>query len=319
MRPSSAPLPRDSFAGTRPRSSALSARDAGLTVTQRFSANLGERNRALLVRVDATDSGQVHPLNSPVFGLGRHPDNAVCIDDQGLSRYHAKITLLGEQYWIEDLKSSNGTYLNGRRITSCELANGDTVQLGPRVAFRFSVASEDEERVLKQLYDASVRDPMTRVFNRHYFANQLQSEQSYAVRHKTELSVVLLDIDFFKKVNDTYGHLAGDEVLRCTARTLEAQLRTEDILARYGGEEFVVLLRGISLVDAARAAERLRTAVERRAITFQDRSIPVTISLGCASALEDVEGTPDALLACADARLYSAKRQGRNRVVSSGS
>jgi two-component system, cell cycle response regulator len=304
----------DSFAGTRARS-ALGGRDASLTVTQRFSTKLDERDRALLVRVDATNSGQVYTLAGTAFSLGRHPDNAVCIDDQGLSRYHAKIVMHSERYWIEDLGSSNGTYLNGRRVTSCELANGDTVQFGPRVSFRFSVASEDEERVLKQLYEASVRDPMTRVFNRQYFASQVASELSYAVRHRTELSVLLLDIDFFKKVNDTYGHLAGDEILRGVARELEAQLRTEDLLARYGGEEFVVLLRGISLPDATRAGERLRVAIEKLRLQFQGTAIPVTISVGCAGLDDCTKQSPEVLVGVADARLYAAKRAGRNRVV----
>jgi two-component system, cell cycle response regulator len=306
----------DSFAGTRARAGTLSTRDPGLTVTQRFSTKLDHRDRALLVRIDATNSGQVHTLAGSVFSLGRHPDNAVCIDDQGLSRYHAKITMHSDRHWIEDLNSSNGTYLNGRRVTSCELANGDTIQLGPRVSFRFSVASEDEERVLKQLYEASVRDPMTRVFNRQYFASQIASELSFAVRHRTELSVLLLDIDFFKKVNDTYGHLAGDEILRCVARELEAQLRTEDLLARYGGEEFIVLLRGISLIDAARAGERLRAAVQRLRVEFQSQHIPVTISVGCASLQSKALAHADELVAIADARLYAAKRAGRNRVMS---
>jgi diguanylate cyclase (GGDEF)-like protein len=269
-----------------------------------------------LVRVDATNSGQVYTLTGTAFSLGRHPDNAVCIDDQGLSRYHAKIAVHSERYWIEDLNSSNGTYLNGRRVTSCELANGDTVQLGPRVSFRFSVTSEDEERVLKQLYEASVRDPMTRVFNRQYFACQVASELSFAVRHRTELSVLLLDIDFFKKVNDTHGHLAGDEVLRRVARELEAQLRTEDLLARYGGEEFVVLLRGISIIDAGRAGERLRVAIERLRVEFAGAHIPVTISVGCAGLDDGTKQSPEVLVGLADARLYAAKRSGRNRVVS---
>lgn len=306
------------FSSARPGSTTLARRDPSLTVTQRFQARPDQRDRPLLVRVDATNSGQVYTIDGQVFSLGRHPDNAACIDDQGISRYHARLLLQSDKHWIEDLNSSNGTFLNGRRITSCELANGDIIQLGPRVSFRFSVASEDEERVLKQLYESSVRDPMTRVYNRQYFAAQVTNELSFAVRHRTELTLLLLDIDFFKKVNDTYGHLAGDEILRQVANALHDQLRTEDLLARYGGEEFVILLRDISLKDGARAAERLRTAVERLRIEFQGQLIPVTVSIGCASLACCQHPSPDVLLQAADERLYAAKEGGRNRVVASG-
>ena len=289
--------------------------DASLTATQRFDAIPDQRNRAILVRADAANSGQVYSLTEETFGIGRHPDNAASIDDQGLSRFHLKITKKEKSYWLEDLNSSNGTYLNGRRITSCELANGDTVQLGPRVAFRFSLASQDEENALKQLYDSSVRDPMTRLYNRHYFANQLESEFAFAIRHRTPLSVLLLDVDFFKKVNDTYGHQAGDEVLKSVAKVLGEQLRTEDVLARYGGEEFVVLLRQIKVEEAELAAERLRKSVKQTAISFEGQLIPVTVSIGCAGLGCLETPSPDELLKTADERLYQAKEQGRNRVV----
>lgn len=168
---------------------------------------------------------------------------------------------------------------------------------------------------MRQLYESSVKDPMTQVFNRQYFDAQITSELSFALRHATELSLLIVDIDFFKKVNDSYGHLAGDAVLRSVAEVLQGQLRTEDTLARYGGEEFVVLLRGITLADSIRAAERLRTAVERAVIQHGTQHIPITLSIGCASVASCKEPSPEVLIEAADQRLYSAKRNGRNRVV----
>ncbi len=304
------------FAKTRPRSATLLHRDEDLGSTHRVSAEMIVRDRGLLVRIDAVNAGQVFTVNTNEFTLGRHPDNSGCVDDQGISRYHAKITRTNNtEYAVEDLKSSNGTYVNGVSVERIELRNGDTLQLGPRVSFRFSLASSAEERVMRQLYESSVKDPMTQVFNRQYFDAQLTSELSFALRHATELSLLVVDIDFFKKVNDSYGHLAGDAVLRSVAELLQAQLRTEDTLARYGGEEFVVLLRGVALSDAVRAAERLRTAIEKAPIQYGTQAVPVTLSIGCASVADCTEPSPEMLIETADQRLYAAKRGGRNRVV----
>ncbi len=312
--PPSSRLHEDTFSSAKPGSGKLGRRGA-LTVTQRLVAKPDARNRTLLVRIDSADAGQVHSLNEDQFTLGRHPENNVCIDDQGLSRYHARLVKKGDKYWIEDLDSSNGTFVNGRRMTSCELTNGDTLQFGPRVSFRLSLASADEERVLKQLYESSVRDPLTQTFNRQYLAGQLTSEVSFALRHKTELSVLMLDVDFFKKINDGHGHQAGDFVLQTVARRLLHELRTEDILARYGGEEFVVLLRGVSAAGGSRAGERLRSAIAEAPVCYQGTDIVVTISVGCANLDQCEDQSPDGLLLLADKRLYAAKDAGRNCVV----
>ncbi len=304
------------FASARPASAAL-VNKTNLRATQRHLITPEQRDRALLVRTDAQNAGQVLKLDGPKFGLGRHPDNQACIDDDGISRFHARISMDAEKYWVEDLGSSNGTYINGRRVTSCELNNGDTLNLGPRVSFRFSSATAHEERVLKQLYEASVRDPLTGAFNRHYFSSQLNSEVAYGARHDTQLSVILLDIDFFKKVNDTYGHLGGDAALVHLTNVFGKGLRTEDLLARYGGEEFVILLRGTPVERAMAVAERLRVSLESQPVVHGETRFHVTASFGCASLTCCKGATSDVLLETADRRLYRAKEAGRNRVVAS--
>ena len=306
------------FSSARPASAALSPNKANLRATQRHLVAPEQRDRALLVRTDAANAGQVIKLTGDRFGIGRHPDNQACVDDDGISRFHARISIDKTKYWVEDLGSSNGTYINGRRITSCELNNGDTLNLGPRVAFRFSAATEHEERALKQLYEASVRDPLTGAFNRHYFSSQRTSELAYAARHGQPLSVILLDIDFFKKVNDTYGHLGGDAALVHVSRVFGKGLRTEDLLARYGGEEFVILLRGIPLDHAAAVADRLRQSIASQPVVHGETSFTITSSFGCASlACCGGDNTTDALIETADRRLYRAKESGRNCVVAS--
>jgi diguanylate cyclase (GGDEF)-like protein len=160
-----------------------------------------------------------------------------------------------------------------------------------------------------------VRDALTRAHNRRYLVDRLASETAYARRHATKLSLILFDIDHFKLVNDTYGHVAGDEVLREVAALVSRLIRTEDVFARLGGEEFVVLARGIGHASAGQFAERIRLAVERLEVASEDAVVRVTISLGYAALdeLGDGQRTGEGLLRLADARLYGAKRAGRNR------
>jgi two-component system cell cycle response regulator len=275
------------------------------------------RDRAVLVRMDETHAGQVTQASNAGIRIGRHPTSSLVVDDEGISRSHARIFCKGETYFIEDLKSSNGTYVNGTRVECAELSDGSMIQLGPRVRFRFSIVDEHQERILRQLYESSVRDALTGLFNRAYFLERLGGELAYANRHGTEASLLLLDIDHFKKINDTYGHPGGDAVLRSMAATVRKVLRVEDIFARYGGEEFIVLLRGIAIDGAARAAERLRRAILGCPTEYEGKLIACTVSVGCAS-LACAERTAQALIATADRRLYAAKHRGRDRVVSSG-
>ena len=128
-----------------------------------------------------------------------------------------------------------------------------------------------------------MKDGLTGVWNRKYLDERLRGEIAYATRHRSPLAVVIADIDHFKKVNDTYGHLAGDEVLKVTAATMRSALRTEDILARYGGEEFVVVARGVDLKSGVLLAERLRMTIERRPVTVDGQMIDRTISAGVAT------------------------------------
>jgi diguanylate cyclase (GGDEF)-like protein len=199
-----------------------------------------------------------------------------------------------------------------------ELQNGDRIQVGPTQMLRFSITDDAEEELQRRLYESSTRDGLTRAFNRKYLNERLPAEIAHARRHKTELALLMLDLDRFKEVNDAYGHLAGDMLLRVVASHLLRLIRLEDVLARYGGEEFVVLVRSTAPKDAAVLAERIRTTVEALTITPPDSSLSlsVTVSVGVSSLSElAAEAGPNELLAMADARLYRAKVGGRNRVV----
>jgi two-component system, cell cycle response regulator len=280
-------------------------------------APLARTRKHVLIRMDSAGVGQVVTLGQhDEVTIGRLPDNRIHLTPEGISRRHARLVRFGDAFRLEDLQSANGTFVGNRRIESHILRDGDVIQFGPRVAYRYSVTDAHEEQMLRHLYEASVRDSLTGAFNRDYLGERLKSETAYARRHRTELSFVLLDLDHFKEVNDTYGHPAGDAVLIALSRHMVGVLRSEDVFARYGGEEFAVLLRGISLDGAARVGERLRELVQQNPVDTDRGPIPCTISVGCAAVTDAAECTPEQLIAIADRRLYVAKRGGRNRVVS---
>jgi two-component system, cell cycle response regulator len=273
------------------------------------------RDRALLLRMDGVLAGQVHALGLASLRIGRHARNDLRVEDTGVSRFHACIAREDGGHVIEDLGSGNGTRVNGMAVGRAKLTEGDSIQLGPRVAFRYSIADISQEELLKRLFESSTRDALTGVYNRKHFEERLAAEIAYALRHTADVALVLFDVDHFKRVNDQYGHQTGDAVLRHVTAAAARRLRTEDVLARFGGEEFAVILRGETELGAGLVAERLRAQVAVLPAVVDGRPISVTISAGCASLEGCREQSVEEVIAAADRRLYRAKRGGRNRVV----
>jgi two-component system cell cycle response regulator len=275
------------------------------------------RDRAMLLRMDGVGAGQVVSITTPPFSIGRHATNRLPIDDDSISRFHARFVCEDGEYYVEDLGSRNGTFIQGKRVTRAVIKDDDWVQLGARVAFRFTLTDSRQEGLLRKLYESSTRDALTGSYNRRHFEDRLRAEIAFAVRHATDCGLILLDLDHFKHVNDTYGHPAGDEVLRHLGAIATRMLRTEDVFARFGGEEFVVLLRGASTRGAGRLAERLRDSLMANHAVYEGQPIPMTLSAGCAALSCCKAPTPEEVVAVADRRLYAAKQGGRNRVVAS--
>jgi diguanylate cyclase (GGDEF)-like protein len=244
--------------------------------------------------------------------LGRDPACAVRLPSDDVSRRHARIAADAEGHLLVDLASTNGTWVNGRRVEVHRLRAGDRLRLGGFVA-RYVAAGDPEGGELAGLALASRRDGLTGLPNRRAFDEELAREVARAARSGAPLALVVLDVDRFKAVNDGHGHPAGDAVLREVAARAAAAIRQGDLAARLGGEEFALLLPGADLSGAAELAERVRAAVAGAPVPAAGQSIAVTVSLGCA-ALAPGEA-PEALLGRADARLYEAKRTGRDRVV----
>ena len=275
------------------------------------------RDRAMLLRMDGVGAGQVVSVAQTPYTMGRHATNSLPIDDDSISRFHARFVIEDGKYIVEDLDSRNGTFIQGKRITRAEIKDDDWVQFGARVAFRFALTDSRQEGLLRKLYESSTRDALTGAYNRRHFEDRLRAEIAFAVRHATDCALILMDIDHFKKVNDTYGHQAGDEVLRHLGTLANRTLRTEDVFARFGGEEFAIILRGASTRGAGRLAERLREALMTSHASYDGREIPCTLSAGCAALSCCAAPSPDEVVAVADRRMYAAKQAGRNRVVAS--
>jgi two-component system, cell cycle response regulator len=307
----------------RPRPSISPDEGEATRITQLSSLESELRARrqqlaAYLVVLQGSNVGEAHKVEGPEVVVGRAMSATVRLNDDGISRRHCRVLSIGGQVIIEDLGSANGTLVNGDMVQHHVLKEGDKIRLGSNTMLKFTYQDKLDETFQQQMYDAALRDGLTKTYNKKFFLDRLDTEFAYARRHRTVLSLVMFDVDHFKRVNDTYGHLAGDAVLVHLARITNAIIRTEDILARYGGEEFAVICRGTPLLNAGVLGERLRTKVESEAFDFQGARLPVTISVGVAALPEAQAANGQDLISEADSALYEAKRSGRNRVCLNG-
>jgi diguanylate cyclase (GGDEF)-like protein len=273
---------------------------------------------AYLVVLAGSNVGEMYKIDGPEVVIGRAMSVQLRLNDDGISRRHCRLLQIGSRVIVEDLGSANGTLVNGDMVQRHELVDGDKIRLGANTMLKFTYQDKLDETFQQQMYDAALRDGLTRCYNKKFFLDRLETEFAYAVRHKTVLSLVMFDVDHFKKVNDGHGHLAGDAVLVTLAKITQGMVRTEDVLARYGGEEFAVICRGTPLVNAGVLGERLRTAVEQATFEYQQLKLPVTVSVGVAALPESKVQSPAELIAEADEALYEAKKTGRNRVCLKG-
>jgi diguanylate cyclase (GGDEF)-like protein len=273
-----------------------------------------QRDKAYLIVMTGANVGEMHRLDIGETVVGRGTAANIRIGDDGVSRRHCRVLVDGKSVRIEDLGSANGTLVNGSVIKEVPLRDGDKIQLGSSTILKFTYHDKLEENFQRAMYDAALRDDLTKAFNKKHFLDRLEQEVAFVRRHGAPLSLIMFDVDHFKNVNDTYGHVAGDHVLAKLAQITHGAIRTEDLFGRYGGEEFGIICRNISLLGAGSMAERLRSMVEASDFVFETREIPVTISLGVAGFPEAPVQNGIELIAAADEALYAAKRSGRNRV-----
>jgi len=280
-------------------------------------AHARRRDQVVLLVLTGPEQGSVFTLLPPSASIGRDEGSAVQLSDDSVSGVHARITLGTQGPWIEDLGSRNGTFVNDERVgTPRALFDGDHLRFGSDTVVRFWMMDDLEQHALTTLFTLTLRDPLTRLYNRRYFNERLSSEFHFARRHRTELAVFLIDIDHFKAINDAHGHQMGDSVLRLVAGSIERVMRPEDVVARFGGDEFTIIARATSERNAEIFAERICHRIEELSVELPEGSLRLTVSAGVARMTFDsaiIE--PATLVSAADDALYRAKAAGRNQAV----
>ncbi len=261
-----------------------------------------------------SELGKKYNLNSASLVIGRSSKCDIQIDQESISRNHSKIVNTSKSILIRDLGSTNGTYVNDEPVDEYVLRDGDLIKIG-RTIFKFLTGGNIENAYHEEIYRLTTIDGLTQIFNKRYFLDMIEREVARAHRYRRALSLVMFDIDHFKKINDGYGHLAGDYVLKHLAQTVKGKIRREDCFARYGGEEFSIVLPEIDAAGALPFAEKIRQIVEKSEFRFENARIPLTISMGVATTEPELTDAA-ALIKRADERLYEAKASGRNRVCS---
>lgn len=265
------------------------------------------------------------PLERDEVILGRALEADVRINDARASRLHARIRIAydaktGEaEYRIKDLGSTNGTLVNGHAVEETVLRDGDKLVIGEHL-MRFDLLDEIDREFQQQIRRLLVHDELTGLLTSKSFFSELRREAGRAEAESRPFCVLMMDLDHFKEVNDTYGHLVGNDTLEAVGAVIMRSLRTGDVAARFGGEEFAAFMLDAQYAQGLVAAERVRAAIAahefpatRRAPGEPERQHRITISIGVAAFPEDARD-PIELIELADSALYRAKRSGRNRV-----
>jgi two-component system cell cycle response regulator len=266
---------------------------------------------ASIVLIYGDDLGRRYLLTDTTV-IGRDESNAVSINHASVSRMHSKLMVKDSAWWVVDLDSTNGTFLNGREVNSeTQLENGDILKLGSAV-FKFIEGGNVEAHFHEEIHRLMTHDGLTGVHNRRYLVEFLEREIARSHRHGRPLSLAMLDIDLFKEINDTLGHIAGDHVLQNLARLVGEVVRRDELFARYGGDEFAIVLPESDGDQAARFCERIRERVGECNFEFDNTQIQLTVSIGAASNCPSYSAID--LIAAADDQLFRAKKGGRNRV-----
>ena len=271
----------------------------------------------ILLHPPGPDIGRRTPLVKNTYVFGRDESVDLVISRGSVSRRHAMLMRDGFGNWaVQDMGSTNGTFVNEQQIERQLLEDGDQIRFGDAI-FKFLVGGNVETAYHEEIYRMTIVDGLTGVHNKRYFLDFLDRELASAHRHGHPLSLVMMDIDHFKLVNDERGHLAGDAVLKEMSGRIQPRIRREDLFARYGGEEFAAVLTVTPLLGALQFAEAVRTILGQTPFTFGGEAFPITISLGVATVHNDDNVGSMELIGRADANLYEAKHRGRDQVVPS--
>lgn len=302
-----------------------SLHESGLTQTYEAAADEAEDERSGAAKREANLILIAHPdgrrLGTRVrltpgsrLEIGRGPTSEISLPEVlSISRQHARVHYRGSRVWIEDVGSTNGTYVNGRLIDGpAALRSGDRFQVAA-VHFKFLHEQDPEHAYYETIYDLVTRDGLTEIYNKRKYDEEIEREFARAVRHQRPLSLIMFDLDDFKRINDSYGHLCGDFVLKQVTSLVAEVLRPEQVFARVGGDEFVILTPETTAAGAEALAAKLRDRVAGLDYRYHSFTVAVTCSFGVAELAPEMH-KPEDLYGAADRALMDSKRAGRNRV-----
>ena len=275
------------------------------------------RTVASLSLISGPQSGSFYYLTSNnELILGSSIEATIQISDQGVSRKHIRFYFSNDDAFIEDLESANGSYLNGTKITSAtSVKDGDQIAIGASTVIKFNISNKLDAEYQQHIADQLTRDSLTNALNKRTFIQVLHQEYLFAKRHSLAVCVLFIDIDRFKDINDTYGHLLGDEILKHIYNLLHQNSRTDDYVYRFGGEEFTIICRNLTTHEGLQYAERIRSYINSSPYNYDSQSIEITVSIGVSSYPEDGTETIAELVKSADDAMYQAKSMGRNKVI----
>ena len=300
--------------------------------TEAFSTNSALAKRrasehACLVVLAGPELAKRFTLSPRPISIGRGESCDVRIPDSSVSKLHATIERTDDRFVLRDRKSTNGTYVNRRIVFDHALEDGDIILLG-RIVLKYLEDDNIENRFHDEVYELNNTDALTQVRNRRHLLSQLDRELARSLRYRREMSLILFDVDHFKRVNDSFGHPAGDAVLSELAHRVKSSIRHADTIGRYGGEEFAIVAPEIGLAGGAAMGEKVRRIVAGRPFEFAGARLDISVSVGVADLSEyrrmmngQAEATlnqnpdPTMLIELADEKLYRAKQSGRNCVI----
>jgi diguanylate cyclase (GGDEF)-like protein len=273
------------------------------------------KRKACLVQIypNGPGMGSLHNLDEGSLLIGREDQCDIRLDDPAVSRQHLRITARPDGYYVMDLQSTNGTFVNDQPVAVHRLGDGDYVRIGHRI-FRYLTGDNVEADFLEEIHRLAIIDALTGVHNKRFLLEFLERELARCTRYHRPLGLILFDLDHFKDINDRFGHLAGDFTLRDVAGCVRKAVRKEELLARYGGEEFALVLCETDGPGALNAAERIRRLIEQHPFQHNGERFQVTASLGTVVTQEGKPVSLEELIRYADEKLYEAKEAGRNCV-----
>lgn len=267
--------------------------------------NSNNKSSITLTIIDGEESafGKIFTFYKEHILIGRNRYSDIFIDDEN------KI----DRIIIKDLFSTNGTYVNEKPISNKTLKSGDKIKIG-ETTLRFSYNDELEEKYHSKLFNIATSDSLTKLYNKRYIISELENQYKIAKRNNRIFSLIMFDIDNFKKVNDKYGHIAGDEFLKNVSSYITMNLREQDIAGRFGGEEFLIILPETEIEGATILADRIREKIEKSKIVYRGHKVKATISAGI-SQFNISYNNIEELLEITDKALYKAKKLGKNKVI----